>query len=132
MSKFSDRSLRKLGTVHQDLQIIFMEVVQHFDCTVVSGIRTQEEQQDLYAKGRTAPGDIVTHKDGVNKRSRHQTGLAVDVVPYPIDWKDKERFRQFGWYVKGIAKMQFRYGTIEHELKWGGDWNWKDLPHFEI
>ncbi len=131
MSEFSNTSLRRLGTVHQDLQLIFMEVVKHFDCTVISGLRTQEEQQVLYAKGRTAPGNIVTYRDGVTKRSKHQTGLAVDVVPYPVNW-DEDRLRQFGWYVQGVAKMMYRYGTIEHEVKWGGLWKFKDLPHWEI
>jgi LAS superfamily LD-carboxypeptidase LdcB len=132
MPEFSDKSLRILGTVHQDLQIIFMEVVKHYDCTIISGLRTMKEQKDLYAKGRTDDGDIVTYKDGIDRQSNHQSGMAVDAVPYPIDWGDFNRFREFGWYVKGIAKMQHRYGTIEYELKWGGDWRWKDLPHFEL
>jgi len=34
--------------------------------------RTTEQQMVLYAKGRTAPGPIVTWVDGVTKRSNHQ------------------------------------------------------------
>lgn len=132
MPQFSESSLKKLGAVHQDLQMLFSEVIKSFDCTVISGIRTQEEQQRLYAQGRSEPGNIITHMDGVLKRSKHQGGLAVDIVPYPIDWNDHERFRQFGWYVKGIAKTLKRYGAIENDIKWGGDWKWKDLPHWQI
>ncbi len=133
MPEFSQKSKDKLVTVHQDLQVIFNEVVKHFDCTIIYGIRTEEEQQALYAKGRTASGGIVTNCDGVVKKSRHQSGSAVDVAPYPIDWADTDRFRQFGWFVKGVISTLKRYGAIENDIKWGGDWkNFVDLPHWEL
>jgi hypothetical protein len=40
MPVFSQTSLEKLNTVHSDLQILFKTVVQYFDCSVVSGLRT--------------------------------------------------------------------------------------------
>lgn len=132
MPEFSEKSLKRLATVHQDLQVLFHEVIKHEDCTVVSGLRTQEEQEALYAKGRTQPGDIVTHMDGVNRRSKHQTGLAVDVVPYPSMYGNIEKLIEFGWFVKGVAAMLIRYGAMEKEVKWGGDWRWRDYPHWEL
>ena len=124
---------KNLSGVHPDLQTLFNEVVKHFDCTVVSGFRSQEEQEALYAKGRTVPGKIVTHMDGVERRSKHQTGNAVDVVPYPIAWGDVARFKQFGWFVKGVAATLKRYGAIDSEIEWGGDWTrFVDRPHFQI
>ncbi len=133
MPEFSKRSLDRLCGVHPDLKTLFHEVVKHFDCTVISGVRTEEEQAALYAKGRTIPGNIVTYKDGVKKKSNHQTGNAVDIVPYPVNWGDIERFRQFGWFVKGVASTLKRYGQIDKDIKWGGDWKrFKDLPHFEL
>ena len=39
---------------------------------VVEGVRTTKRQQEHYAKGRTKPGKIVTHADGVRKKSDHQ------------------------------------------------------------
>ncbi len=133
MAEFSKRSLDRLCGVHPDIQTLFHEVVKHFDCTVISGVRTEEEQAALYAKGRTKAGNIVTYKDGVKKKSKHQLGTAADIVPYPIQWGNIERFRQFGWFVKGIAAMQKRHGTIDSDIKWGGDWQrFKDYPHFEI
>lgn len=131
MYEYSKQSRERLLTVHQDLQTLFLEVIKHRDCTIVSGLRSQEEQQDLYAKGRTKPGDIVTYKDGVNRRSKHQTGLAIDVVPYPEMW-DEEALRDFGNFVKGIAVILKRYGAINKDINWGGDWKWKDMPHWEI
>ena len=133
MPKFSKKSLSKLEGVHQDLQALFLEVVKHFDCTVIYGMRTEAQQKALYAKGRTKPGNIVTYKDGVNKKSKHQSGRAVDVVPYPINWGDIERFRQFGWFVKGVACTLKRYGQIENDIKWGGHWKrFIDYPHYQI
>lgn len=61
--------------------------------------------------------------------------LAVDVVPYPVDWDDRERFAYFAGIVKGIA---FSMGL---EIRWGGDWDqdgktldeiFSDMPHFEL
>lgn len=132
MPEFSKKSLERLSGVHPDLQTIMHYVVKDFDIKVISGLRTQEEQQALYAQGRSAPGDIVTHLDGLTRRSKHQTGLAVDVAPYPIDWEDHERFRNMGWYILGVARMLKQYGAVDHDIKWGGTWQWKDYPHFEI
>ena len=132
MAKFSRKSLEILGGVHDDLQVLFKEVVKNFDCTVISGIRTEDEQKALYAKGRTKPGNIVTHKDGVDRKSRHQEGMAVDVVPYPISWGDIERFRQFGWFVMGVAATLKEDGKIDNNIEWGGLWKFKDYPHFQI
>jgi len=137
MPTFSKASREKLMGVHPDLRTIFTEVIKHRDCTVVSGLRTQEEQQALYAKGRTQPGNIVTHKDGIERRSRHQDGMAVDVVPYfaeepHIRWDDIEAFKNFGSFVKGVAAILQDCGVIAHRLEWGGEWNWKDYPHYEL
>lgn len=57
---------------------------------VTQALRTIEEQDALYAQGRTAPGKIVTNAPG--GYSQHNFGLAVDVVPsvpgdtYIPDW----------------------------------------------
>jgi len=132
MPKFSDKSLSKLETTHVDLQTLFKTVIRYFDCTVVSGNRTAEEQQALYAKGRTEPGDIVTHKDGVNSKSRHQSGNAVDVVPYPEMWSDENKSIEFGGFVMGIHTMLKEQGKIKSEIEWGYQlWGW-DMPHFQI
>ena len=49
------------------------------DILVYCTLRTMDEQADLYAKGRTVPGNIVTYaKPG---QSAHNFGLALDFVP---------------------------------------------------
>ncbi len=133
--------MNKLRTTHVDLQTLFQVVVKFFDCTITYGVRTTEEQQALYARGRTEPGGIVTNCDGVIAKSNHQGGFAVDSVPYPIDWKDKNRMKYFAGFVIGIARMLKEQGLIDSEIRSGYDWdgdtqvkdtNFIDLPHFQI
>ncbi len=124
MPRFSSKSNKLLATVHPDLHRIFYEVVKGFDCTILEGGRTPERQAELVAQGKSK-----------TKHSKHIDGLAIDVAPYPIDWKDRERFHYFGGYVLGVAS---RMGI---KLRWGGDWdmdtqvknnNFDDLVHFEL
>ena len=143
MPEFSTRSMDRLKTCHQDLQTVFHYTVQTMDCMVVYGHRTQEEQFELYKKGRELVGDawvvtekskIVTYLDGYIKKSKHNEmpSLAVDVIPYPEMWTSVTKFRQFGNYVKGVIDMLYKYGTIENVIEWGGDWKWKDYAHWQI
>lgn len=44
------------------------------DIKIVCSLRTQAEQEKLYAKGRTEPGPRVTW----TRNSKHKEGLAVD------------------------------------------------------
>ena len=146
MPKFSKSSLSKLRTTHIDLQTLFQVVVKYFDCTITYGIRSTEEQQRLYAKGRTVPGQIVTYKDGVIKKSKHQEGLAVDVAVYYKNpphyrWDDKEGMYHFAGQVLGIAAILKEQGLIDSDIRWGGNWDgddelhdqtFYDLIHFEI
>lgn len=137
MPKFGETSRSRLENVHPDLIALFEEVVKRFDCTIIYGHRTVNEQQALYAQGRTQPGPIVTNCDGVRKKSmhNHMPSLAVDVAPYPINWRDSNRFYHFAGYVRRVAE------NMNIPIRWGGDWNMNtdlsdqsffDLPHFEL
>lgn len=129
MYKFSKTSKSRLSSCHLDLQRLFNEVIKDTDCTIVSGMRTPAEQLNLYKQGRTLPGNIVTNLDGYNKKSRHNynPSQAVDVVPYPIDWNDLERFKAFGDFVKDKAI------ELDIYIRWGGDWvRFRDYPHYEL
>ena len=142
MPAFGSQSRQRLATCHGDLQRLFYEVVKHFDCHVLEGHRSLERQQELYAQGRTTEGNIVTHKDGVAKRSKHQTSpsVAVDVVPWyktspHIRWDDEERFYYFAGFVMATAL------SMGIAIRAGCDWDrdtevsderFVDLPHFEL
>jgi peptidoglycan L-alanyl-D-glutamate endopeptidase CwlK len=104
---------------------------QHF--VVVQGLRTDLEQEALYAKGRTAPGPIVTFKDGVKDRSNHQaahdgTGHAVDCAAKDpdgsINWTSTAEYATIG---KAMDAAAAKHGiTLRHGAEWG------DYDHFEI
>lgn len=87
-------------------------------------LRTVEEQDALYAKGRTAPGNIVTNAKGSTYSSMHQWGVAFDF--YRNDGKgayyDRDNF-----FTK-VGEIGKKLG-----LEWGGDWKTiKDKPHFQL
>jgi len=97
---------------------------------ITQGLRTFDEQAQLYAVGRTKAGKKVTNaKAG---QSIHNYGLAVDMCLIidgkTASWdtaKDWDNDKIADWYecVKIFAK---------HGWEWGGNWKtFKDLPHFE-
>ena len=128
MPKFGNKSKQRLSTCHDDLQKVFNEVIKYVDCSVLEGHRDERRQEKLYAEGKTK----VHYPMG-----RHNTkpSRAVDVVPYPVDWNDRERFHLFSGFVLGLAR------GMGITLRWGGDWNmnfevddnrFDDFPHFEL
>ncbi len=128
MPRFGKRSKEKLATCDDRLQKVFNEVIKHVDCSVLEGHRSKERQNKLYEEGKTK----VRYPKG---RHNASPSNAVDVVPYPIDWNDRERFHLFAGFVLGVANR------MGYTLRWGGDWNmnfqvndnnFDDFPHFEI
>lgn len=125
MPKFSKKSLDKLKTCHPDIQKLFNEVIKDFDCIVICGARTLEEQQKAFKGG-------FSKLDGIKKKSKHQISkeqplsFAADVCPFPIDWNNLEAFKKLSIIVKAKAK------TLGIKITWGGDWKMKDYPHWEI
>lgn len=84
------------------------------------GLRSFKEQDALYAQGRTKPGKIVTKAKG--GQSWHNYGIAVDLVfreNNQWSWDDKHPWNTLGALGKGLG------------LEWGGDWEFKDRPHFQ-
>jgi hypothetical protein len=128
MSKFNDYSNNLLEQVHPDLQRLFRDVVSEFDCTVLCGWRGQAEQDEAY---RTKMSKL---KWPYSKHNKYPA-TAIDVIPYPLDWKDINRMYYFAGYVKAKAK------SLNIKIIWGGDWDgdtkvndqsFIDLPHWEL
>lgn len=132
--KLGTRSKNNLKGVHPDLVKVVEKAIglTTQDFTVIEGVRTTKRQQELYAQGRTAPGNIVTNADGVKKKSNHQAkadgyGHAVDIVPYPVDWDSISKFDNIA------VAMKLAACELGVDIVWGGDWkNFKDYPHFEL
>lgn len=90
---------------------------------VVQGLRTYAEQDELYAKGRTKPGQIVTQARG--GESNHNFGLAVDLCPF-VDDKPDWNAPMSVWAAIGVA-------AEARGLEWGGSWKkFLDKPHVQL
>lgn len=134
MPKFSLESQKKLSTCHPDLQTLFDEVIKYFDCTVIEGFRDESDQNKAFADGKSK-------LKWPNGKHNKNPSMAVDVSPYPIDWKNIKRMYWFAGFVMGIANHLRYEGKIDHGVRYGGDWDrdndiddqtFKDLVHFEL
>jgi peptidoglycan L-alanyl-D-glutamate endopeptidase CwlK len=103
--------------------------VKVYDCSIIQGIRTVEQQERLFNEGssKTMKSKHLMQKDGFSH--------AVDVAPYPIDWNDTKRFYHFAGAVQERARQ------LGLDIRWGGDWDsdqdlndqtFNDLVHWEI
>ena len=88
------------------------------DLAITTAYRTIDEQNALYAQGRTTKGNIVTNAKG--GFSFHQYHVAFDVCPLKSDGS-------FDWNYdfNKIGKIGESIG-LEH-----GDRGYVDLPHFQ-
>jgi peptidoglycan LD-endopeptidase CwlK len=121
------RSEKNISTLKPEVQplarkLIELATEQGINAKVISGYRSYQEQDALYAKGRTAPGPKVTKARA--GYSYHNFGLAFDVGIFSKD--GKEYFGESPDYAK--------VGRIGKNLslEWGGDWDFCDPPHFQF
>lgn len=147
----STLSLSRLKDVNQNLVKVVQRAIEITaqDFLVVEGVRTREQCMVNWGKGRTqaqcsAKGIPTKYAQPKLAKvtwlsnpfsSKHVTGHAVDLVPYPVDWNDLNKFDQ-------IAKAMFAAAKeLGVSIRWGADWdndgNYRekgeyDSPHFEI
>lgn len=114
--------------------MLFFEVIKNFDCTVLEGHRGEIDQNKAFEDGKSK----LKWPDGNHNA---MPSLAVDVAPYPIDWKNLSDFYYFGGFVMGIASQLKEQGKMTKSIRYGGDWNrnnkvsdekFVDAVHFEI
>jgi len=128
MPSFSRTSLSRLNTCDERLQRLFKEVVKTWDCSILCGHRSKEDQNKAFDSGRSKLR---------YPQSSHNSlpSMAVDVAPYPIDWNDLGAFYMFAGYVMRIAEemgVAIRYGGDWDGDKKTADQRFNDLPHWEI
>jgi D-alanyl-D-alanine dipeptidase len=112
-----NREMARLAT-----DVISRARMEGMDMRVVSDFRSVEEQNALFAQGRTAPGRVVTNATGGS--SWHNYGLAVDVAFNNANgqpsWPENANWDRYG----EIA--------VQRGLEWGGNWRGiNDRPHIE-
>jgi peptidoglycan L-alanyl-D-glutamate endopeptidase CwlK len=76
-----NRSLQNLSGVHPDLVAVVKRAVEitEQDFSVIEGIRNINRQRELVKTGKST-----------TMNSRHLTGHAVDIAPWPISWDCKD------------------------------------------
>lgn len=132
-------SLSNLTGVHPLLIAVVVRAlkISEVDFKIIEGLRTQDRQAELYAQGRTKPGNVVTWTLNSNHFINQKTGYghAIDILPAPYDWKDLANFD------KAAKAMMQAADEIGVTVRWGSDWDMdgnhrergeSDSPHFEL
>lgn len=117
----------RIRTLHPDVQgyaslfIIRCKEDLGLNVRVTDATRTFAQQDELYAQGRTASGEVVTNAEA--GESYHNYGLAFDVVEIrdgAAIWNNPR------W--GDIAAIAQEIG-----FEWGGSWlSFTDKPHFQM
>lgn len=107
-STFDTSTERRLKNLPLETSILarkFLQLAreQGIDAEIMQGYRSREEQDALYAQGRTTPGEVVTNMKGDDPNCSHCRGTAFDVVPFKNgrpDWNTPaevwEKLRKIG------------------------------------
>lgn len=120
------RSEKNIATLHPKVQPHARALVQRASdhgiaIKVISGTRTFEEQNELFAQGRTKPGNIVTNARG--GFSNHNFGIAFDIGVF-----EGSAYRDESPKYKAVGAVGQELG-----LDWGGNWKTiQDEPHFQL
>ena len=124
--KVDDRSEKVIATLLPEVQpyaraLVTKAGADGITIKVISGLRTYDEQNDLYAQGRTKPGRIVTNARG--GYSNHNFGIAFDVGVF-----EGSQYLDESPKYKAVGVLGMDLG-----LEWGGNWKTiQDEPHFQL
>ncbi|MDQ2793117.1 MAG: M15 family metallopeptidase [Bacteroidota bacterium] len=93
---------------------------------VTEGYRSAERQDELYTRGRSAPGPVVTYKRGGESKHNALPSRALDVAFLLADGS-------VSWSGLLLSKFARLMKAADARVHWGGDWpGFKDRPHFEV
>ena len=113
--QLGQRSLEKLEGVHPDLVSVVKRAIQisEQDFSVGEGLRSVSRQRELVATGKSK-----------TMNSRHLTGHAVDIFPYPVSWDWK-------YYYPIADAMKQAARELGVPVRWGGNWGVHDIRQWE-
>jgi peptidoglycan L-alanyl-D-glutamate endopeptidase CwlK len=108
---FSKKSKSKLKGVHPDLVAIANYAIEHteYDFSILEGVRSVSRQKELVSTGKSQ-----------TMNSRHITGHAIDIVPYPVSWEWDDFYPVCDVFLKASRELNI-------PLRWGGNWKVNDL-----
>lgn len=122
--KLDDRSAKTIATLLPELReraakLVELAAKEDITIKIISGLRSYEEQDDLYAQGRTKPGKVVTKAKG--GQSWHNHGCAFDIGVF-----EGSNYLGESPHYRAVGELGESLG-----LEWGGRWKFKDDPHFQ-
>jgi peptidoglycan LD-endopeptidase CwlK len=136
-------TLARIQTLHPKLRAEALAIYNEI-CAALTGkarcrfaftLRSFAEQTALYAQGRTKPGPKVTN--AIAGQSYHNYGLAIDIVLL-LDKDGNGTYETASWDTTTDFDKDLKADWQEivhifqlHGWEWGGNWHFKDLPHFQ-
>ncbi len=122
-NKFGKKSLERLRTCHDDLQLLCHAVLEDMDITILCGHRGEKEQNEAFKAGNS-------QLKFPNSKHNSVPARAVDVAPYKVgigvDWNDIEAFEKMcSLFEQHAEKMGI-------EIRLGRDFSFRDLVHIEL
>lgn len=121
--------MRDTSQLHPTLQLKLENLIDKCEeaglkIKITECLRTVVEQDDLYAQGRTKPGNIVTNAKGSTYSSMHMWGVAADFCRND----GKGAYDNSDGFFDKVGKIGQSIG-----LEWGGAWkSIVDKPHFQL
>lgn len=141
MHKFGNTSKKRLATCHYDLNVIMEEAIKYcpVDFGIAEGHRPVTLQQKYFKEGKSKI-------DGIKTMGKHNfiPSLAADIYLWingRASW-NAETLTYVAGFIEATAHQLYRSGTIQHLIRWGGNWDkdgeiltdqsFDDRPHFEL
>jgi peptidoglycan L-alanyl-D-glutamate endopeptidase CwlK len=132
----SNLSLRRLEGVDPGLARLVKKAIKRtpvdFGVAWLGGLRTAQQQHSSYVKG-------YSKKDGYKKKSKHQSGLAVDFLPYVNGRPDTDTRENYLIIIGVLFAVAAEMGiNIRSGANWDRDQefltdqDFDDLPHIEL
>ncbi len=126
MPRFSTKSLDRLAECGMPLQRLMVRAIAKTDFSVLCGYRGKIEQDAAYKKG-------TSKLKFPNSKHNKTPSQAIDIAPYPLDWKDINSFIELSKIIKETWDEMPDEEKEGWKLEWGGDWpSFKDYPHYQI
>lgn len=132
MSRWSygARSMRVIGECDWRLQHVANRALalDVLDIAAIEGHRDEEAQERAWRQK-------LSHKRWPESLHNRDPSHAIHLVPWPLDWRDTERFYLLGGVVLAAARLE---GVA---IRFGGDWDgdgqvrdqtFMDLAHYEL
>ena len=116
--KLSQRSLGRLDGVKNEMHSVVVSAIgmSNVDFGVICGLRTQEEQEDLMARGATQ-----------TLKSKHLTGDAVDLMAY-IGSRASWELNLYDDIADAMKQAAIKHDVA---IKWGAAWSVGNIAEWE-